>query len=116
MLLAHRRRKGWDSGERYDLSRLRDHFISLGLAVDSIDMSLAVNSFDVFDTLIARRCVEPRRVLDKLEVRSGIPGLAAARLAADRQLGVEGRPYTLTEIWQQVGRVSGLDTPTIQRL
>src|SRR5260221_213730 len=79
-------------------------------------MAHFANSFDVFDTLIARRCVDPRHVLDKLAACAGIPVLAAARLAADRQLGAEGRPYTLTEIWQQVGQALGLDTPTIQRL
>jgi hypothetical protein len=52
-----------------------------------------IRGFDVFDTLIARRSVEPRRVLCRLEQRAGLPGLAAARLAADARLGARGRPY-----------------------
>jgi len=48
-------------------------------------MPRAVNSFDVFDTLIARSGVEPRGVLDWLESRAGVAGLAEARLQADRQ-------------------------------
>src|SRR5262249_1488323 len=79
-------------------------------------MARAINSFDVFDTLIARRSVEPRRVLEKLEGRAGLPGLAAARLAADRLLGARGQPYGPNEIWQEVGRTLALDPATIDRL
>ncbi|HEY3234379.1 MAG TPA: hypothetical protein VGJ84_06665 [Polyangiaceae bacterium] len=38
-----------------------------------------VNSFDVFDTLLARRCVEPRLLFLHLEARAGLPGLAAGK-------------------------------------
>jgi hypothetical protein len=75
-----------------------------------------LNSFDVFDTLIARRSVEPDGVLRKLEDRAGLPGLAAARLAADRNLGSRGQPYQLHDIWQEVGRVLGLESASIRRL
>jgi predicted HAD superfamily hydrolase len=73
-------------------------------------------SFDVFDTLIARQCVEPRRVLAILESRAGLPGLAATRLAADRSLGGRGRPWSLHDIWNEVGRVLNLDSATNDRL
>jgi hypothetical protein len=49
-------------------------------------MPRALKTFDVFDTRIARRSVEPRIVLEKLEARAGIRGLAPARTAADRAL------------------------------
>jgi hypothetical protein len=75
-----------------------------------------INTFDVFDTLIARRCVEPRRVLEELETRANRPGLAQARLAADRALGALGRPWSLSDIWQQVAATCGLDPQTTQRL
>lgn len=79
-------------------------------------MPRAVNSFDVFDTLIARRCVEPHGVLDKLEAQSGVPGLAAARLAADRALGASGHPYGLADIWRKAARALGLDAAARDRL
>jgi hypothetical protein len=79
-------------------------------------MPSPVNSFDVFDTLIARRCVEPRQVLFKLEQHSGVAGLAEARLTADRTLGALGRPYQLRQLWQEVVRVLGLDEPVARRL
>src|SRR5258706_13131009 len=79
-------------------------------------MSRPINSFDVFDTLIARRSVEPRAVLRRLEDRAGVPGLTPARIAADQRLGGHGQPYDLGDIWQEVGRVMGLDSSTIDRL
>jgi predicted HAD superfamily hydrolase len=75
-----------------------------------------INSFDVFDTLIARRSVEPVAVLRKLETQAELPGLAAARIAADQQLGFTGRPYQLAEIWSLVQRSLGLDAATTERL
>jgi hypothetical protein len=79
-------------------------------------MPHAINSFDVFDTLIARRGVEPRHVLDRLESQSGLPGLAEARLAADRLLGSRGQLYTLRDIWAEVGCALGLGERTTNRL
>jgi hypothetical protein len=79
-------------------------------------MPRAVNSFDVFDTLIGRRSVEPVRVLEQLESKASLPGLAAGRLAADRYLGSQGQPYTLHEIWNQVGGELGLDASTTAKL
>jgi len=42
-------------------------------------MAKAIHSFDVFDTLVARRSVEARTLLKKLEARAGLANLAAAR-------------------------------------
>jgi len=85
-------------------------------SADAMDMLQVIHSFDVFDTLIARRCVEPRQVLHKLEARAGLPGLAAARLAADQSLGSRGRPYRLRDIWHEVGQALHLDAATSERL
>jgi hypothetical protein len=69
----------------------------------------------VFDTLIARRGVEPRCVLDQLESRAGLPGLAAARLAADQKLWALGQPYSLADIWREVRGTLGLDQASADR-
>jgi hypothetical protein len=60
-----------------------------------------VNSFDVFDTLIARRCIAPRRIFELMETRTRLQGFAAARIEAERALA--GRPYSLEMIYQGVG-------------
>jgi predicted HAD superfamily hydrolase len=75
-----------------------------------------INTFDVFDTLIARRGVEPRCVLDRLQSRGQLPGLAAARLATDRQLWAQGKPYSLHDIYQEVRCLLSLDEPSADRL
>jgi predicted HAD superfamily hydrolase len=80
------------------------------------EMARPINSFDVFDTLIARRRVEPKKLPEKLEIRAGLPGLAANRLAADRKLGTRGRPWSLHDIWMEVGRELNLDAATTDRL
>src|ERR1700734_1183957 len=79
-------------------------------------MPPTINSFDVFDTLIARRGFEPRSVLDKLEARTRLPNLAAARTAADRNLWALEKPYSLADIWRETHRLLGLAGPSADRL
>ena len=79
-------------------------------------MAASVNSFDVFDTLIARRSGAPHAVLQRLERASGVAGVAAARVAADQVLWHRGQPYTLADLWQEAGRALGLAAPDIRRL
>jgi hypothetical protein len=76
----------------------------------------SVNTFDVFDTLIARRGVGPHAALDRLEAAAGMPGLKAARLAADRRLWDRGRPYTLADLWDEVRAELHLDAASAARL
>ena len=40
-------------------------------------MTHLLRSFDVFDTLLARRCIEPALLFAKLEQAAGLIGLAA---------------------------------------
>jgi hypothetical protein len=79
-------------------------------------MPRSINSFDVFDTLIARRSGEPHSILIQLESRANLPGLASHRLAADQTIGARGQPYELQAIWNEVGRTMGLDASTIAGL
>jgi hypothetical protein len=76
----------------------------------------SINSFDVFDTLIARRSVEPVRVLHQLEARAALPGLTAARQTADQRLGSRGQPYQLSDLWHEVQHVLGLEAVATARL
>lgn len=56
------------------------------------------HSFDIFDTLMARRCVEPKNVFLELERRLHLHGFTEQRIAAER--AVEAGPYTLDDIYQ----------------
>lgn len=57
-----------------------------------------VRSFDVFDTLIARRCIEPLRVFELVEERAGVPGFARARREAELSVLRLG-PFDLDTIY-----------------
>jgi hypothetical protein len=67
-----------------------------------------VDSFDVFDTLIARRCVDPHLVFATLEATNGIDGFAGLRLEAEQ--AVTGPGMTFDTIYTELGRRLGLDT------
>lgn len=63
-------------------------------------MKPAINTWDLFDTLVARFLVEPHHVLRLVEQRSGVSGFAQARQQAQRILDGRGQPYTLHQIYR----------------
>lgn len=74
----------------------------------------AQRSFDIFDTLIARRCIWPAAVFDEVERRSGRAGFSAARRAAEQAFG--DREYTLADIHALLARHLGLGEQEAQAL
>lgn len=66
-----------------------------------------LRSFDVFDTLIARRCIEPHRVFERVARTMERPGFPAERVAAEQ--AVWGGPYTLEDIYRRLAEDVGLD-------
>lgn len=56
-----------------------------------------LHTFDIFDTLIARRCIDAKEVFHEVERRSGIEGFALARQEAERL--VYHREYDFTDIY-----------------
>ena len=73
-----------------------------------------VNSFDVFDTLIARRCIEPERIFDSVERRLGVPGFARHRRQAESALS--GNDTNLDAIHAELARRMGLGQSESNRL
>ena len=74
----------------------------------------AVNTFDVFDTLIARRCIDPVGVFHAIAERSGLGNFVAARLAAER--AVAHGPYDLATIYATLAEMFGLSGETAAEL
>jgi len=70
-----------------------------------------INTFDVFDTLIARRCVTPTNIFVIMEERLGIPNFANIRIQSERDL--LGAHYSFDQIYEGVKRVLGLDHTTV---
>lgn len=73
-----------------------------------------VRSFDVFDTLITRRCAKPHDVFRLVEQESGILGFAAARVRAE--VNVENSAYTIDEIYAELPELLGLDPSEAEQL
>lgn len=70
-----------------------------------------IRTFDVFDTLIARRCHEPWRVFEALGEKAGIADFVDRRRKAEAR--VAGRPYTLDDVYAELGRDLGLETDVV---
>jgi len=70
-----------------------------------------VRTFDVFDTLIARRCVDPGVVFDLVEQRIGRVGFAQARRQAEAR--VAAHEYTIDTIYEELGRALGLEAEAL---
>jgi hypothetical protein len=65
-----------------------------------------ISSFDLFDTLIARRCYEPLEVFSIVERRSGVSGFALRRRQVEAQL-FGRRLYGLDDIYAQLAQEEG---------
>jgi len=61
-----------------------------------------VRSFDIFDTLIARNCIEPHRIFERVERATGQSGFAADRIGAEQR--VSGRSYNLDDIYDELAK------------
>jgi len=66
----------------------------------------SVNSFDVFDTLIARRCIEPFRIFDQVGAKTNRPDFTAQRRRAEASLA--HGPHTIDDIYRELARNLGL--------
>jgi hypothetical protein len=65
-----------------------------------------IASFDVFDTLIARRCITPEGVFARVERTHPMVGFAALRRLAEHSLA--GQPYRITDIYARLAALAGL--------
>lgn len=66
-----------------------------------------MRSFDIFDTLIARRCIEPHGVFRAVQNRSGLPDFINQRIEAERR--VCDTNYTLDDIYSQLKLIADID-------
>lgn len=74
----------------------------------------SVVTFDIFDTLIARRCYRPHAVFEIMEQRLGIENFAQARIAAEARL--HGGQYTFDDIYNEFARQNNIDAESLRVL
>jgi hypothetical protein len=110
------RRETWsglDRSESAEILRLQVRF-DAGAGVSNSATLPVGRSFDLFDTLIARRCVHPHEIFDIVERMSGRDGFASARRAAEAE--IQSDQYTLDDIYRRLAARLGLETDEADRL
>ena len=75
-----------------------------------------VQSFDLFDTLIARACITPANLFAELETTQAMPGFARQRMEAEQRLAATGQPFGLDTIYAALRDSGFCDAATAQRL
>ena len=65
-----------------------------------------IKSWDIFDTLIARKFVSPRSVFEIVEQISKIKNFMAIRIAAEQNLVRQGLNYNIEDIYKEFQRIT----------
>jgi antitoxin component HigA of HigAB toxin-antitoxin module len=77
-----------------------------------------VQTFDLFDTLIARRCVHPHEVFHAVELKAAHPGFAKMRIEAEAAI-YQGPEYSLDDIYREMVKsfeLSDAEVPQLKAL
>jgi hypothetical protein len=69
---------------------------------------IRIRSYDIFDTLIARRCIDPRNIFIEVEHASQRAGFAASRTQAEALLYAAAGAYDLDAIYVKLQELLGL--------
>lgn len=75
----------------------------------------AVQTFDLFDTLVARYCVDPLAVFDVVEAKARAKGFARLRQSLEADLWRSGN-YTLDDVYAKLAEATGWPERLIERL
>ncbi|WLR91547.1 hypothetical protein [Shinella zoogloeoides] len=75
----------------------------------------AVQTFDLFDTLVARYCVDPLAVFDAVEAKARAKGFARLRQSLEADLWRSG-DYTLDDVYAKLAEATGWPDGLIERL
>lgn len=73
-----------------------------------------LNSFDIFDTLLARRCVTSFEIYAEVERRCAWPGFMQLRIQAEQTVANQGE-FTLDDVYACLQHQSGQTEELIQR-
>jgi predicted HAD superfamily hydrolase len=75
---------------------------------------VAVRSFDIFDTLVARRCVHPYNIFYFVEHRASHEGFTKMRILAER--GISNQDYNLQAIYRAMQTLFNIDSARLAAL
>jgi phenylacetate-coenzyme A ligase PaaK-like adenylate-forming protein len=95
-------------------SENREYTLSESTDPSETPARISGRTFDMFDTLVARRCVVPREIFHIVERVSGHAGFARARIAAEKSIFTNA--YTLDDIYRRLGEDCRLPEQELDRL
>ena len=75
-----------------------------------------LRSWDIFDTLIARRCIFPQNVFKIVEQISKINGFMNVRIAAEQSIIKEGKNFKLDDIYDVMTKISNVSDELADKL
>ena len=75
----------------------------------------AVQTFDLFDTLVARYCVDPLAIFHSVEAKARADGFARLRQSLEADLWRSGN-YTLDDVYMKLAEATGWPDRLIERL
>lgn len=81
-----------------------------------ISLRTTTQSFDLFDTLIARACITPANLFGEVENALGAAGFASARMAAEQRVFAAGEAFDLPAIYRELGASGYCDAVAARRL
>jgi hypothetical protein len=73
-----------------------------------------INSHDIFDNIIARRCIEAKNIFFEVENIAGIKGFAEKRIMAEQAIFLSD--YTLEDIYSTMSVLFDVDEETLTNL
>ncbi len=76
---------------------------------------MQVQTFDLLDTLVARRCYEPLAIFRQVEAKCGVVGFARLRHEVEMKL-FGRRDYGLDDIYAELNSVTGWRDPLLRTL
>jgi hypothetical protein len=75
----------------------------------------AVQTFDLFDTLVARHCYAPLAIFDRVEAKARRPNFASLRRKVESELWSAG-DYSFDDIYDRLAVASKWSVPEIEKL
>ena len=75
-----------------------------------------VQSFDIWDTLLGRRCGPPGRIFELMAPQTGFVNFPARRRRAEHHFLQRSQPYGLEDIYREFARQAGLPPHEARRL
>ena len=75
-----------------------------------------LRSWDIFDTLIARRCIFPQNVFKIVEQISKIKGFMNVRIAAEQSILNKGKNFNLDDIYKAMTKISNVSEELANKL